>query len=330
MSADAVPRRPGAARAGARGASQRAGLAGPGHRGGPGRGRGGRGLPDRARSRARTPGRSTPSASRSVLLRVPVSVRRTISPSRVARLDPCQGRLGLTNSSPRFGVSLDAQDRVGGRPVDVDVPWLGAGDTREVIFDLPTERMGRLTIGPMTLRRNGFAGLWTRVMDLGDTRDLLVTPQLHRCKGVPVRPHPRPRRCRRARRARRHRPDRAARVRARRRPAPPALGHHRPHRHPDDPRGQRPVAGPPHRPRRRLPRQPARARRPRRDGRHRRQPAAGRGRRRQPVPPGVAQRPRRRRPAGRDRPGRRPGRRAGAGAGGPVRPRRPSSAAPSW
>jgi uncharacterized protein (DUF58 family) len=122
----------------------------------------------------------------SVLLRVPVSVQRTISPSRVARLDPCQGRLGLGNSSARFGVSLDAQDRVGGRAVDVDVPWRGAGDHREVVFDLPTERMGRLTIGPMTLRRNGFAGLWTRVMDWGDTRDLLVTPQLHRCKGVPA------------------------------------------------------------------------------------------------------------------------------------------------
>ena len=121
----------------------------------------------------------------SVLIPVPVAVQRTISPSRVARLDPCQGRLGLTSSSSRFGVSLDAQDRVGGRPVDVDVPWLGAGDTRDVTFDLPTERMGRLTIGPMTLRRNGFAGLWTRVMDLGDTRDLLVTPQLHPCRGVP-------------------------------------------------------------------------------------------------------------------------------------------------
>ncbi|WP_157692957.1 DUF58 domain-containing protein [Pedococcus dokdonensis] len=121
----------------------------------------------------------------SVLLRLPVSVHRTIAPSRVARLDPCQGRLALTSSSGRFGVSLDAQDRVGGRPVDIDVPWLAPGETREVVFDLPTERMGRLAIGPMTLRRNGFAGLWLRVMDLGDTRDLLVTPQLHRCTGVP-------------------------------------------------------------------------------------------------------------------------------------------------
>lgn len=121
-----------------------------------------------------------------ILLRVPVAVRRTISPSRVARLDPCRGELGLTSSSARFGVSLDARDRVGGRPVDVDVPWLGAGETRTVSFDLPTERMGRLTIGPMTLQRNGFAGLFTRSMELGETRDLLVTPQLHPCRGVPA------------------------------------------------------------------------------------------------------------------------------------------------
>lgn len=120
-----------------------------------------------------------------LFLRVAVRVERTISPSRVTRHDPCEGRLTLTNGSARFGMTLDATDQVDGVVVPVDVPWLPAGGSSTVAFPLPTQRVGRLTIGPMTVRRLGFAGLWTTAGELGDTRDLLVVPRVHPCSGVP-------------------------------------------------------------------------------------------------------------------------------------------------
>lgn len=126
----------------------------------------------------------------SVLLPLPVSVDRVVSPSRVARGQACEGQLTVHNGSSRFGTSLDATDWVSGGDtsveVPVDVPWLPAGESRTVAFALPTTRVGRLTIGPMALRRNGFGGLWLRSGEVGDTRDLLVTPRLLPCSGVPT------------------------------------------------------------------------------------------------------------------------------------------------
>lgn len=126
----------------------------------------------------------------SVLLPLPVSVDRVISPSRVARGETCEGQLTVHNGSPRFGTSLNATDWVAGGDtaveVPVDVPWLPAGESRTVTFPLPTSRVGRLTIGPMSMRRSGFGGLWLRSSEVGDTRDLLVTPRLLPCHGVPT------------------------------------------------------------------------------------------------------------------------------------------------
>ncbi|EAP99841.1 hypothetical protein JNB_06719 [Janibacter sp. HTCC2649] len=126
----------------------------------------------------------------SVLLPLPLSVDRVVSPSRVSRGDACEGQLTVHNGSARFGTSLDATDWVSGGDtsveVPVDVPWLPAGESRTVAFPLPTARVGRLTIGPMALRRNGFGGLWLRAGQVGDTRDLLVTPRLLPCHGVPT------------------------------------------------------------------------------------------------------------------------------------------------
>ncbi|MET0132281.1 MAG: DUF58 domain-containing protein [Kibdelosporangium sp.] len=122
----------------------------------------------------------------SVLRPVPVSLRRDVRPRTVHRLGACTGTLELTSVSRRFPVQLDATDRVAGDPVEVAVPLLGPGEQVEVDYRIPTERRGVFQVGPLVLRRSGFAGLAGSRTMLRDPVEVKVVPRVLPVRGLPT------------------------------------------------------------------------------------------------------------------------------------------------
>jgi uncharacterized protein (DUF58 family) len=121
-----------------------------------------------------------------VLLPAPVRAERGVRPRTVHRLGGCTGTLSLTSTSRRLAVQLDATDRVGGVPTEIDVPPLAPGAGADVEYPIPTTRRGILVVGPLLLRRNGLAGLSGSRSSLGSTVDVHVVPRVLPVRGLPT------------------------------------------------------------------------------------------------------------------------------------------------
>jgi uncharacterized protein (DUF58 family) len=115
----------------------------------------------------------------------PVRAARSVRPRTVHRLGDCTGTLELTSTARRLPVRLDAVDSVGGERVVVDVPLLGPSDTTAVRYPIPTTRRGVLSIGPLSLRRTGLAGLAESRAELGDAVEVRVVPRVLPVRGLP-------------------------------------------------------------------------------------------------------------------------------------------------
>jgi uncharacterized protein (DUF58 family) len=122
----------------------------------------------------------------SVLRPIAVQANRGVRPRTVHRLGSCTGTLELTSLSRRFPVQLDAVDQVGATPVGIDVPLLAPGERMDVEYPIPTTRRGILRVGPLTLRRNGLAGLAESRTVLGETVDVRVVPRVLPVRGLPT------------------------------------------------------------------------------------------------------------------------------------------------
>jgi uncharacterized protein (DUF58 family) len=118
----------------------------------------------------------------SVLRPAAVVPRRDVHPRTVHRLGTCTGSLELTSARR---VQLDAVDQVAGEPVEVRVPVLRPGERSTVDYEIPTGRRGVLQVGPLVLRRQGFAGLALARTVLGDTIDVRVVPRVLPVRGLP-------------------------------------------------------------------------------------------------------------------------------------------------
>jgi uncharacterized protein (DUF58 family) len=122
----------------------------------------------------------------SVVVPAPVRAARTVRPRTVHRLGTCTGTLELTSTARRLPVRLDAVESVGGEPVPVAVPLLGAGETTTVEYPIPTARRGVLPVGPLELRRHGLAGLADSRAVLGDAVEVRVVPRVLPVRGLPT------------------------------------------------------------------------------------------------------------------------------------------------
>jgi uncharacterized protein (DUF58 family) len=105
-----------------------------------------------------------------------LTVRREITPLRVARGEPATGVLHVgTVGRGRRG--LRARDVCGDTAVDIEVPRLRSGRTESVSYPLPTSRRGEIPIGPLRLVRADPLGLARRTRDYGEVQTLLVRPR---------------------------------------------------------------------------------------------------------------------------------------------------------
>ncbi|WP_051299973.1 DUF58 domain-containing protein [Actinomadura rifamycini] len=105
-----------------------------------------------------------------------LEVRREITPAKVGRGEPATGVLHVT-SAGRGVRGLTARDAAGSADVAVDVPRLRAGATRTVSYALPTDRRGRIAVGPLRLVRADPLRLARRVREYGAPGSLLVRPR---------------------------------------------------------------------------------------------------------------------------------------------------------
>ncbi len=122
-----------------------------------------------------------------VLLRPRVALRRTIEPARVTAGEPVLGRLEVRNRSRWPTVGFTAVDRVGADEVAVPVAALARGAERTVAYRIPTQRRGRIPLGPLTVTRRDPLGLVSlaRPVNAGEETVLWSYPRTH-----PVRPLP--------------------------------------------------------------------------------------------------------------------------------------------
>ncbi|MEV4316063.1 DUF58 domain-containing protein [Actinocrispum sp. NPDC049592] len=118
----------------------------------------------------------------SVLRPAPVTSHRDVRPRTVHRLGACTGTLELTSTGR---VRLAATDHIAGTPMDIAVPVLGPGERTSVDYRIPTSRRGVFQVGPLVLRRLGFAGLAVSRTALGSTLDVRVVPRVLPVLGLP-------------------------------------------------------------------------------------------------------------------------------------------------
>ncbi|UNZ16608.1 DUF58 domain-containing protein [Streptomyces sp. 891-h] len=111
-----------------------------------------------------------------------LSARRQVTPRKVARGDRAEGSVTLTNTGRRTRRGLDVTDSCGALPLTLRVPPLAAGAGHTVRYALPTERRGRIALGPLRIERTDPLGLARRVRVFGPgeggTDTLLVRPRV--------------------------------------------------------------------------------------------------------------------------------------------------------
>ncbi|MFD0684629.1 DUF58 domain-containing protein [Actinomadura fibrosa] len=105
-----------------------------------------------------------------------LEVRREIAPAKVGRGEPAVGVLTVTNAG-RGVRGVTARDAAGSAEVAVDVPRLRPGGGRTVTYRLPTDRRGRIPVGPLRLVRADPLRLARRVREYGEPQVLLVRPR---------------------------------------------------------------------------------------------------------------------------------------------------------
>jgi uncharacterized protein (DUF58 family) len=106
-----------------------------------------------------------------------LTVRRQISPLKVARGEAAGGVLRVTNTGRLRRAGMRAHDVCGTGAIEVDVPGLRAGRTESVTYALPTDRRGEIPVGPLRLVRADPFGLARRVREYGERQTLLVRPR---------------------------------------------------------------------------------------------------------------------------------------------------------
>jgi uncharacterized protein (DUF58 family) len=119
-----------------------------------------------------------------------VVVSREVYPDRVQRGRPAFARLRVHNDSQRRHGGFTAGDRVDGGFHAVAVRPLAPGADAVYHYELPTNRRGRIQVGPLTLERVDPLGLGRSRLTTGDTTTMWVHPKTYPVRAL-VAGHPR-------------------------------------------------------------------------------------------------------------------------------------------
>jgi len=115
-----------------------------------------------------------------------VDLDRRFRPGRVTVDAPAAGLLTVTSRSRLPLPGLTAVDQVGGRPLPVRIRPLAPRGSTVVRTLLPTDRRGRLALGPVRVERQDALGLATRWRALGGSDVLWVRPRVHVVDPLPT------------------------------------------------------------------------------------------------------------------------------------------------
>jgi len=115
-----------------------------------------------------------------------LDVGRRFRPGRVTVDAPAAGLLTFTSRSRLPLPGFVAIDRVGGRLLPLRVPGLSHQGSVVVRSLLPTNRRGRLEMGPVRAERRDPLGLVVRWRSIGATGVLWVRPRVHAADPLPT------------------------------------------------------------------------------------------------------------------------------------------------
>ncbi|HEV2780925.1 MAG TPA: DUF58 domain-containing protein [Actinophytocola sp.] len=121
-----------------------------------------------------------------VVVRPSLRLTRSVAPDRISVGEPAAGRLVVRNLARWPLPAMVVVDRVDDRPHGIQVPVLRAGGSRTVHYPIPTDRRGRLPLGPLSVERQDPFGLFRRAQLHRDTGVLWVHPRVHPSYPVPV------------------------------------------------------------------------------------------------------------------------------------------------
>ncbi len=114
-----------------------------------------------------------------VLGKLRPDVTRAVHPDRVQRGMPATAELVVTNETATRQPAFLAVDDVGGKPREVAVRALPPGGSARYRYELPTDRRGRLAVGPLTVERSDLLGLARARGEIGQSAELWVYPKRH-------------------------------------------------------------------------------------------------------------------------------------------------------
>lgn len=115
-----------------------------------------------------------------------LGVARVADPDRVARGEPADVTLTISNTSRVRAATLVATDRCGATTVDVPLLRLRAGHDTVESYPVPTHRRGLVPIGPLHVTRRDPLGLITLARGYGETTVVRVHPKVHPLRALPA------------------------------------------------------------------------------------------------------------------------------------------------
>ncbi|MEU4155016.1 DUF58 domain-containing protein [Actinoplanes sp. NPDC026670] len=115
-----------------------------------------------------------------------LGVSRVADPDRVARGEPANVTLTISNTSRMRSATLIATDRCGTTSVEVPLLRLRAGHDTVESYPVPTHRRGLVPIGPLQVTRRDPLGLITLARGYGETIVVRVYPKVHPLRAVPA------------------------------------------------------------------------------------------------------------------------------------------------
>jgi uncharacterized protein (DUF58 family) len=121
-----------------------------------------------------------------VVGRLTLDVERTLDPERVTVGDRAVAVVRVTNPRRTPVASRTIEEHVGGRPLRLDIPPLGAGRATEAVYPLPTARRGVVTIGPALIVKSDLVNLMRREIVQTGTQTLWVHPRVVALRPLPV------------------------------------------------------------------------------------------------------------------------------------------------